>query len=233
MVRYHRLALVFGVLTPLLIWAGDVVLQHVFSAGDPIRASEVNANFEALRVATNTKADKQSTVTSGSRLKRLGYRFADGTTEVATFSQGISGFYDAQLDLHCFTMSTITDSAGKLRCLPIPVWTLMASAYSDATCTTPVQVATRVGTGSGFVTNSPGGLLAFGLEPLTPSDEAYVFSSGSSSALRIYAKGGAHTGSVYNSCASSPPCCPNPDTYFDVGAEVDPSKFVELTPARF
>ncbi len=45
------LGIVLALLVPAAVWAGDLVLPHVFAGGQPIRASEFNANFEALRAA--------------------------------------------------------------------------------------------------------------------------------------------------------------------------------------
>lgn len=39
----------FIVVVPTIIWAGDVMLPHVFMPETTIKAAEVNANFEALR----------------------------------------------------------------------------------------------------------------------------------------------------------------------------------------
>lgn len=42
-------AAILIVAIPTIIWAGDLVIPHVFVPDTTIRAAEVNANFEALR----------------------------------------------------------------------------------------------------------------------------------------------------------------------------------------
>lgn len=137
-----RLGIALGVLVPLVIWAGDLVVPHTFTAGGPIRADEMNANFEAVRAAVNTKADRVDAGTAA-RLKVVQFRSTDGTTLP---SSGVPPFayYDSQLSVYCSPELV----GAKVRCLPRDVlsgpFAAMSGAvelgntYLDSSCTQPV-----------------------------------------------------------------------------------------------
>jgi hypothetical protein len=79
-----RLAVLTGLLVPLVIWAGDAVLPNTFSPGTLIKSSELNANFEALRDAVNAKS-------AGTRLKTIRVSSSDGfAQEVGLSAAGIT-----------------------------------------------------------------------------------------------------------------------------------------------
>jgi hypothetical protein len=131
------LGAVAGVLVPLSIWAADAILTHTFSAGTPIRAEEVNANFAALRDAVNSKADRGTTgggggVTSGSRLKLVRLSSADGMSVPYIYDEEASLFYDTTLKIYCAMDSAGSEAAPQLRCQPPAPPDVI---YTDAACT--------------------------------------------------------------------------------------------------
>lgn len=143
--RTTRLGVILGILVPLTIWAADVLLPHTFQSGGAIRASEVNANFEALRVAVNAKAEASAVVGSGTRLRRLGFRMSDGTTQVGgILSSGESVYFDTLQNRHCIVRpsSLYLDSVGKMRCFPLAsggdLSASQINVFTDAQCTTPL-----------------------------------------------------------------------------------------------
>lgn len=232
MTRNHRrLSLLLALSTPLLIWAADVTLPHVFQAGGPIVADEMNANFAALRDAVNSKADRSSVVTSGTRLKRIGFRMSDGTTEDATFlffsGAGPSHVYfDATDNRHCFTASFLTDSQGKGRCFPFAGYSISTNYFSDPQCAVPI---TSVARASPF---PPTAAITLAGETRTMNDDSLAMKIENPSTIR-YFQVGQPFGPVYCSGCISSGCDLVPGPFFYVGAEVDPSTFVEVTPARF
>lgn len=127
----QRLGIALGVLVPLIIWAGDLVLPHTFSAGGAIRADEMNANFAAVR------AHASRAFMSGTRLKALGIKSADGTS-VPIGPYAGAYFWDAQLQ----TLCAPSNSSPPFKCLP-PTARLVV--YLDAACTQPAVRAADYG----------------------------------------------------------------------------------------
>lgn len=195
MTRSHRrLSLLLALSTPLLIWAADVTLPHVFQAGGPIVADEVNANFATLRDAVNSKADKSSVVTSGTRLKRLGYRMADGTTEDATVTLFSGGgpshvYFDTVDNRHCFTLSGLLDNAGKSRCFPFAGFRVV-QPYTDPQCTSRITLITA----ATFPTSNPE-ILG---ETMTAADAVLAVDNYTTpNTLHYYQVGPVHSAPVY------------------------------------
>lgn len=95
-----------SLLVPAVIFAGNAVLPFTFTSGSPIRASEMNANFESLRAAINLG-------NSGTRLKQLAWRFSDGARFNLTGLDAM--FWDSQMKVQCRPTSVTVRSG---RCLP-------------------------------------------------------------------------------------------------------------------
>lgn len=117
--KSHRTGLLLGLLIPVVIWAANAALPFTFSSGGAIRASEVNANFTALRDAINAGS-------SGSRLKVIALRGADGFTQEVPWNSQMP-LWDSQLQISCHP------SRGQ--CLPVYVAGLY---FSDSSCATTV-----------------------------------------------------------------------------------------------
>lgn len=116
-----------GLLIPVVIWAANAVLPFTFSSGGAIRASEINANFSALRDAVNAGS-------SGSRLKFFALRGADGSVFESPLGLGTFTFaWDSQLQISCTPRRCGPDFAC---CAPIT----QAGLFSDSTCTQRVSV---------------------------------------------------------------------------------------------
>lgn len=116
-----------SLLVPAVIFAGNAVLPFTFTSGSPIRASEMNANFEALRAAINLG-------NSGTRLKSPKWRSADGAQVPLTGFQ--TGWWDAQLKFECTPFFSVNGGRYGGRCLP----NLTLEHFTDPNC---VQGATR------------------------------------------------------------------------------------------
>lgn len=119
--RSWWLSCLLAIAVPAVIYAADLTLPHVFTVGTPILASEVNANFEAVRLAVNSNG-------SGTRLKVLALKGNDGFSQLIT---GLGLFFpivwDSQLHISC---NVLFGYCGPLRSLQ--------NIYSDAACTAPV-----------------------------------------------------------------------------------------------
>jgi hypothetical protein len=121
-----------GVLVPVVVLASNLTLPYSFTPGTPIHASEVNANFAAVQAAVNSKLDADAGVfRSGSRLVSFGFASTDG------LRYPVSSFFDTVLGAYCGP-GIATDST--LRCLPAATYAF--SFFSDATCTTWLNVPT-------------------------------------------------------------------------------------------
>lgn len=82
----YRPVLFLVAVAALGIYAAGVSLPHTFQAGDPIRADEVNANFDALAAAVATRAAPSETiVTTGLNASTFELEWpAPGITESVT-----------------------------------------------------------------------------------------------------------------------------------------------------
>jgi len=130
------LGAVAGVMVPLTIWAADAFIPHTFSAGTPIRAEEVNANFAALRDAVNSKADRGTAgggggLTDGSRLKLVRLSSADGLSAPYLHDEEANVFYDTTLKGYCLMASFGPAASPQFRCEP-PATDVL---YTDSACT--------------------------------------------------------------------------------------------------
>jgi len=132
--RNLLLGITLGVLVPATVLATDLTLPFTFSAGTPIRASEMNATLIAIQTALNSKLDASANLThSGTRLKSFGLTSADGMSAVHGGSQL---FFDSQLGIYCST--DYPDSNGVLRCLPIG--DVAAGYFSQSTCAAAAEL---------------------------------------------------------------------------------------------
>lgn len=137
----RRLAgILVAVLVPVVVWAGNLVLPFSFQAGSPIRASEMNANFAAVKQAVDDLDARVSgtgagLLRSGSRLKMLTLEGPDGLSSPVA-GQFSSGFFwllwDSQLQTVC---AAGLYSVAQDRCLPI---SSASPAYLESTCQTEV-----------------------------------------------------------------------------------------------
>lgn len=203
------LGIVMGVLIPVGVLASNLTLPHTFTAGTPIRAAEVNANFAAVATAVNSKLDSSAAGTkSGSRLKVIGYRSADG------LAMPSYDLFDSQLGVYC---QPFVATDGLVRCLPID--SFYADVYSTPTCASASQlsIANQSASLPGYPPANTlyirdtaaaldAGVTGFVVRALVPySGPTYVWSGGS--------------------CVSFSPPWP----VYASGATVPPSTFQELT----
>lgn len=141
MFRRQQLAgVLFAVLLPLVVWAGNLVLPFSFQSGTPIRASEMNANFDSVKQAIDGLEGRVSSsgggvVRSGIRLKLLTTESADGMSMPLTVS-GVPVYWDSQLETICYVQwSPYSDTY----CTPMS-WAY--SAFSDPACQNLVAAVT-------------------------------------------------------------------------------------------
>lgn len=156
-----------GLLVPAVIFAGNAVLPFTFTSGSPIRASEMNANFEALRAAINLG-------NSGTRLKYLTWRSPDGARLPVG---GAYGFWDSQLRVEC--RPRFYGAAGLTggRCLPIG----QLDFFADPNC---VQRATF-----------PDGPIAFVLNETQDAGLSHDFAAADDGG--VYRLGPVQSGQIY------------------------------------
>jgi hypothetical protein len=139
-----RLAVLTGLLVPLVIWAGDAVLPNTFSPGTLIKSSELNANFEALRDAVNAKS-------AGTRLKTIRVSSSDGfAQEVGLSAAGITPVWDSLLSISCRAAKV---AGAGVRCVPA----YSSTGYSDAACTHPIAYLEHAGATVGAAIEYLGG----------------------------------------------------------------------------
>ncbi len=136
------LGITLGILVPVGVLASNLTLPFTFTAGTPIRASEVNANFAAIQTAVNSKLDSsEPRARNGSRLQLLALRSADGMSVPLTVMEPFSvPFFDSTLHTYCYP-AIATDAV--VRCLPSGLNNLPTGApgyyFTDAACqTTPL-----------------------------------------------------------------------------------------------
>lgn len=140
---------VLALLVPLAVWAGNLVLPFTFHAGDVIRASEVNANFTAVKDSVDDLDARLSSASggsahSGSRLKLLVLESDDGA---AVPYSGSSYYWDSQLQTMCLLLtassSAYVQPAEGFPCVPYGVGTTSSSSqvvYTDPTCLTKAVI---------------------------------------------------------------------------------------------
>lgn len=131
MAKYKLRGILIAVFIPLAVWAGNLVLPFTFQSGAPIRASEMNDNFAAVKQSINdldARVAVAGLAKSGTRLKTITMESGDGASSPLTIqlSYEFAGvFWDSQLETTC-----IGGSAGY--CLPSGSG--FSSHYSDAAC---------------------------------------------------------------------------------------------------
>jgi hypothetical protein len=205
---------------PALLHAANLTLPHVFEAGTPIQAAQVNANFAALRDAPNSAA-----TSSGSRLKVVGFRGSDGSSvPLQINSSGDILFRDTTLNMYCLVKPA---SGGTRRCLPATGSGLVSASsggfyFADSLCSIPL---------AGKQTTSPGACL----DGYAASDSFYLLSSagGGCGTNTVYSTGPVYTGEVF---VMQSTCVPGSSyttgmTFYEVGALLPESTFVEMAPS--
>jgi hypothetical protein len=201
-----RLGVLLGLLVPLVIWAGDLVLPHRFSSGDPIRASDMNDNFDAVAAAVNSKADRPD---AGARLRLVQLRSAEGVPLPYVGSPMQAGvglpYYDAVLGVFCWPARL----GSRVRCLPygqaggtfaalsgaVPI----GNSWLDSTCSQrvvvvsePVEALTPADLGLGpvapafVITQLAGGGFAFNRVTAPQGVAASLYVSSDVSALACF-----------------------------------------------
>lgn len=127
---------------PAVVWAGNLVLPFTFSPGTPIRASEMNANFTALKGAVDDLDSRLSAAgvgvyKSGSRLKLMAIESNDGFAGPSASLTIISGtgelFWDDELKTACLRLDSSAYSSFRGRCVP-PRLFGTGSAFTDSAC---------------------------------------------------------------------------------------------------
>lgn len=117
--RFTLVAIAGALLVPFAVWGSDVTLPFTFQSGTPIRASEMNDNFSAVKTAVAALG----AVRSGTRLKSVAYVSADG------FSSPV-GIWDDQLKTSC----SVTGS--QRYCVPQSV----SALFTSSACTPASEV---------------------------------------------------------------------------------------------
>lgn len=151
MLRHRRLGgIILAILLPVVVWAGNLILPFTFQSGTPIRASEMNANFAAVKQAVDELDARVSgsgtgLLRSGTRLKQITLEGADGVSATGVFSFPI--FWDSQLHTAC-----LVAGFRYTHCLPAPG---AGVAFSDPACSN--QVGYVYDTGQNFERVAPDG----------------------------------------------------------------------------
>jgi hypothetical protein len=178
----------------------------------------VDAGREQVRDAS---ADTPPTATSGSRIKlrRNTYAGSDGTR----YEEPWAAFFDSSLGVSC---SPYTTSDGKQRCVPqLGVSAAgISTVFADASCTDRLAIVP--------VPACDASAARFAYE--TSSEKTQC--SGrevTRSFYRFYRLGAQHTGSVwtkdYQGVCKSASAAIEGYQYYPLGAEMQPSEFVEFT----
>ncbi len=130
------LSITLAVLVPFAVAASSLTIPNVFTPNTPIKAAEVNENFAAVQSALNSKLDAAAaSVSSGTRLKIVGHRTADGLALPAANGP----LFDSSLGVYC---SPRTASDGLERCLPNS--STFATYSSDPGCTQPIYQLSKL-----------------------------------------------------------------------------------------
>ena len=146
---------------------------------------------------------------SGSRLKLRFWEGADG-------SRQFLNFFDTQLQTDCWVGSRRT-SDGKIRCLPAPVGTLY---FSDAACKTPAVLAVAKD-----VDPQPKIASVSGMNDV--AEQYALMGLVNAPTTTTYRGGFGFPGTGDGGCGES--AVPAGANYYQVGAPMAPSSFVEMT----
>lgn len=134
------LSCIAAVAVPSVIYAGTLTLPHLFTSGTPIMASEMNANFEAVKQAI------ARTFSSGTRLRALILKSSDGVSLPAS-----STFWDSTMSTLCSPSSA---GPGTYRCLPYSTGSQSTQHFADAACAQQVVIADGTNSLLGLPANS-------------------------------------------------------------------------------
>jgi hypothetical protein len=221
-------------LVPASILAANATLPHSFSAGTPIRAEEVNANFASLRDAVNTKADAASqapvALTSGQRLKLMGFSSPDGLRVPMISNDGQLLVYDTNLAMYCEPGLVKTSPATQeYLCVPISYSTALLTPsgpvahgpdsppdyfFADASCTQPLYL---------YDTPPPAGM---------PASQKYVRTTDANGLFHLYqANTDGISRTAYRGNTDGSGCVPDTASYvfYTKGSEVPVSSLARMT----
>jgi hypothetical protein len=122
-----------AIAVPSIIYAGNLTLPHLFSAGTPILASDMNENFDAVKQAI------ARTSSSGTRLHAIGMKSSDGLSIPFGFA-GEGTIWDST-ELTACSLAQVVNAQSQVeyRCLPATSGAgnngAVAAVFLDAACT--------------------------------------------------------------------------------------------------
>jgi hypothetical protein len=167
----------------------------------------------------NARAETPLTATNGSRIKlrRTTHAGSDGTR----YEEPWLSYYDSTLGVTCQVLPT---ADGKQRCVPQPSAAAnVAMRFADASCTVRLALMRET-------CNAP--TYAFGSDDSSKTQCEGTGIEITRSTYRFYRLSGAHTGQEYgkdNQGVCKPTAATEGYQSYLVGAEMQPSEFVEFT----